>query len=345
MARQQYLDYLRAFCTLCVIGIHTSGPFFRSSPAWSLTGVAGGVIDTTVRVGLPLFFMISGALLLAKPSASPGQFYLRRFPKILVPFLLYSAIYYTYTHTVEKPSSMALDDFFLSVAQGPQYYHLWFVYALIGIYLVTPFLSLAISHTSDRTLWTALLVMLTALQIRQLAPMVDLQLDPQLFLVSPWLLYFVGGYAMARLYEEHWRWAAFLGLAVLGIVSTFFARAYRLQFGIFDQGLNMYALSFGVFGLFISARRFLAERSILGRTIQVVAKYSYEIYLVHPLVLLWLRDKVFGMTSAHPIWNTFALTAAVLVVSLLVAAAIQTIATGPCLRLVNRLIPRGGTRQ
>lgn len=77
----------------------------------------------------------------------------------------------------------------------------------------------------------------------------------------------------------------------------------------------------------------------------VAAKHSYEIYLAHPLVLPWLRDKVFGMTSMHPIWNMVALTTAVLVGSLLVVAVIQTLITGPCLRLINRLAIQASRRQ
>ncbi|MGO4412128.1 acyltransferase [Cupriavidus sp. KB_39] len=334
MTRQKYLDYLRAFSAICVIGIHTHGPFFQKPAIWSPTGIAGGIMDTTVRVGLPLFFMLSGALLLAKPYDSVSRFYLKRFPKILIPFVLYSAAYYVYVHTVEKPSPMSFSDLVIALVREPQFYHLWFVYSLIGLYFIAPFLSIAISRVPTRTLWTGILVLLAILQVRQFSHLAGIGINGALFLVSPWLLYFVGGYAITRL-DAHQYSLAFFGLTVFGFISTFFARAAHLQIGIFDQGLNMYALAFGVFGLFMGAKHLPADGAILDRLMSTISKYSYEIYLVHPLILVWLRDTVFKMTELHPIWNTFVLTSTVLFGSLLVAAVIQTLVTGPCLRAAD----------
>ena len=337
MTRQKYLDYLRAFSAICVIGIHTHGPFFQKPAIWSPTGIVGGIMDTTVRVGLPLFFMISGALLLAKPYASASRFYLKRFPKILIPFTLYSAAYYVYVHTVERPSPMSVGDFGIALLREPQFYHLWFVYSLIGLYFIAPFLSAAVNLISTRTLWAGILVLLAILQVRTFSPLAGIQINGAIFLVSPWLLYFGGGYAITRL-DAHQFKRVFFGLTVFGFISTFFARAVHLQIGIFDQSLNMYSLAFGVFGLFMGAKQLPADGAILDRVMSTISKYSYEIYLVHPLVLVWLRDTVFEMTELHPIWNTFLLTSTVLIVSLLVAALVQTLITGPCLRVAE---PKG----
>jgi len=336
MTRQKYLDYLRAFSAVCVIGIHTNGPFFLAPSVWSPTGIVGGVIDTTVRVGLPLFFMISGALLLAKPIDSVGHFYLRRFPKILIPFLLYSAAYYVYVHVLVKPSPISLGGFALAVVEEPQFYHLWFVYTLIGIYFIVPFISIAVGQMNNRMLWTGLFVSMALLQLRQLSPLAGLHFNGGLVAIGPWLLYFVGGYAITRLDGKRYR-TTFLGLTALGFVATFFARALQLEIGIFDQGINMYALTFGVFGLFMGVKRYPAEGSIADRSISTIGKFSYEIYLVHAIVLAYLRDSVFRMGQDHPIRDTFLLTASVLLASLAIAMLVQTLITGPCVKAVNRL--------
>ena len=336
MTRQKYLDYLRAFSAICVIGIHTHGPFFQKAAIWSQTGIVGGVIDTTVRVGLPLFFMISGALLLGKVYDSVSRFYLKRFPKILIPFLLYSAAYYVYVHLVEKPSPMSFGDFWMTVIREPQFYHLWFVYTLIGIYFIVPFISIAVTPMNTRMLWTGLLVSLALLQMRQLSPLVGLQINGSLVAIGPWLLYFVGGYAITRLDGERYR-TTFLSLTAAGFITTFFARALQLEIGIFDQGINMYALTFGMFGLFMSAKHYPPAGSIVDRSISTIGKFSYEIYLVHAVVLAYLRDSMFRMGQDHPIRDTFLLTASVFLASLAIAMLVQTLITGPCVKAVNRL--------
>ncbi len=334
MTRQKYLDHLRAFSAICVIAIHTTGPFFRASGVWTPTGIAGGLIDTTVRVGLPLFFMISGALLLAQPPSSPAAFYRRRLPRVVVPFVLYSAAYYVYVHTVERPGPMSIGDFAMALLSAPQYYHLWFVYTLIGIYLFTPFLAQAVQGLSQRSIWGCIVVLIVVLQLKQLGPLFGIKPYESFFIANAWVIYFGAGYAITRLEaDKHRRF--FLALAAVGFVATFVARGFKVPIGVFDQGLNMYLLAFGAFGLFASMQGFAPEHSLPDRIVSTIGKYSYEVYLVHPLVIIFLRDKVFEMGYDHPIWNTFALTSTVLCGSLAVALLIQTFVSAPILRVLQ----------
>jgi peptidoglycan/LPS O-acetylase OafA/YrhL len=64
--------------------IHTVDP--NRAPRASTGFVAAHWTQDLVRAGLPIFFMLSGALLFAAPARSPGAFYLRRLSRLLIPF-------------------------------------------------------------------------------------------------------------------------------------------------------------------------------------------------------------------------------------------------------------------
>lgn len=93
-SRIPWLDNIRVFACILVIASHIVGQFFVSPPftpdnetfAWS------SFYTVLVRVSIPLFFMISGALLLPVRDTT-GQFLKKRFTRVLFPFLLWSAFY------------------------------------------------------------------------------------------------------------------------------------------------------------------------------------------------------------------------------------------------------------
>ena len=78
-----------------VIVLHALGDYFYkessfgSSLWWCL-----GFINEFCRTGVPLFFMISGFLLLKEDIPDIKEFYKRRFTKICIPLACYNVFYY-----------------------------------------------------------------------------------------------------------------------------------------------------------------------------------------------------------------------------------------------------------
>ena len=93
------------------------------------------------RVAVPLFFMVSGYLLLRKEEPY-GDFFRKRALKVFVPFLIWSVIYLLWKREgFDLPFSLKLvASYILKIVRGPRENHLWFFYALIGLYLFTPIL-------------------------------------------------------------------------------------------------------------------------------------------------------------------------------------------------------------
>jgi len=131
--RDHALDGMRVLATLFVITIHVcaQGFFQMDQRNWWATNI----YDSISRVAVPLFFMISGALLLPRSHAvaSIG----RRLWRIGLPLLGWSVLYLLwFRHTGQHHTGwLGL------IIAGPVIGHLWYLYALAGVYVFLPVLA------------------------------------------------------------------------------------------------------------------------------------------------------------------------------------------------------------
>ena len=157
-SRDIRLDILRVISMTMIVFMHA--PLPGSAPGYVLSG-----LSYLTAPGLVLFFMISGALLLGN-SLSTKEFLKRRLTKVVFPTLFWSFFYLAYTTVVGHgfDSKELLMDV-LSIPFSAQGHGvLWFMYALVGLYLLTPILSRWLKNASKQEvefyllLWTITLV-------------------------------------------------------------------------------------------------------------------------------------------------------------------------------------------
>jgi surface polysaccharide O-acyltransferase-like enzyme len=156
-----WIDNLRVLATISVVFLHVSCPLlykFESNPDWW----CGNIYDSTVRFCVPIFVMITGALLL------PKQYDLTHFLKskvirILFPFLFWSFVYLLFNLFVKKTrgENLTLIDtinyVIISIKKGTSY-HLWYVYMIIGVYLFIPIISKCIKICSEKEILYFLII-------------------------------------------------------------------------------------------------------------------------------------------------------------------------------------------
>ncbi|MFH8136141.1 acyltransferase [Pantoea osteomyelitidis] len=146
-----WIDNLRAVACMMVIMIHTTtwyitGPEAVSGIRWDLANL----LNSASRVCVPLFFMISGYLFFGERSAQK-----RHFLRIVLCLLFYSAVslvYIAWLTPISEGRSL------LKLLQKPVFYHLWFFFAIIGIYLLSP----VIQVKAVRARYVAVLVLVLA---------------------------------------------------------------------------------------------------------------------------------------------------------------------------------------
>ena len=128
------IDVVRAIAIIAVLVCHTSIEIERMSEYQRLFFFAIG------KFGVPFFFLISGYLNIREKNNSI-DFLRKRANRILIPFLLWVVLYGMYNYF--NGGKFGGDLLLCSPSA-----HLWYIYALMGLYLITPVLSSFFSNCS-----------------------------------------------------------------------------------------------------------------------------------------------------------------------------------------------------
>lgn len=138
--RQQWVDLCRVVSIYGVILLHSCGATFYQYGSVPLTDwLSANILDSAVRSSVPLFVMISGALILPRYNNSL-EFVGKRVFKVVIPLIVWSLAYLFFvSHHNGQPVQ------WLSIFEKPAMYHLWFVYMIIGLYLLIPLYSIILA--------------------------------------------------------------------------------------------------------------------------------------------------------------------------------------------------------
>ena len=148
------LDLIRVIAILLVITQHAWTGLQLDEPT---AGIGRYLYQALVVMGVPLFFMLSGALMLTAKPLPINDFLTRRFKRLLLPFVLWATLIYIISAAMHKyPEIDTLQDalrcylpYMLTDKVNAAY---WYFFVLIGIYLLTPFLQRALLAPQARQL-------------------------------------------------------------------------------------------------------------------------------------------------------------------------------------------------
>lgn len=287
-----WADRLRIAATIGVITVHASAsipPLFgHVSPG---TWWSAHIIDCMARFCVPVFVMLSGALLL-RNAGKPAEFFRKRFLRIVFPFIFWSLTYSLLQLTLKtgrlwEMSALEYLNFFLGQLSGDRIsYHFWYVYMIMGLYLLIPFIGGLIRSAKDSSLlgFTAVWFLL----------IFWVDITDQDFKI-PDMLRYLGylplGYYLGTMDINRIHRFVPLGLTVLGgmttIIGTFWLSNQSSKFNTLLYGYanpSILLFSVGVFMLFKSLNGYPSGKAGL-----FINRYSYGIYLVHVLVLSQIK--------------------------------------------------------
>lgn len=171
-----WLDVVRFIAMFTVVCCHCTDPFnFYPGTAPNIGEIKlwGAIYGSVLRPCVPLFVMITGALLLPV-RGDASTFYKKRIPRVFYPFLIWSVLYnlfpwitgllglnpqiildffpYAGEEVMQQSFSVSLEyilmiPFNFSILAV----HMWYIYLLIGLYLYLPVFSAWVEKASERT--------------------------------------------------------------------------------------------------------------------------------------------------------------------------------------------------
>ena len=280
--------------------------------------------------------MISGVLLLAPEKSEPvAVFYRKRFSRILIPLASWTIVYsiiriwpFLHDPAALGPESLRI---FKDILAGNPYYHLWYMYMLVGLYLFLPILRFCVKSASFDDLrllcmaWFAIAIISSAAYTFN-GP---LQARFSIFIgsFSNFIPYCLAGYVIAASKAAMRAWRLWVIVVAGGVLSVIMTHAL----GALPSEPRFYAYSFVSITIVpMSLALFkLAKRLTLplagNRFNARFADFTLGIYLIHPAVLKALAAFGFNATSFHPAFSIPFLAVSTFMLSAACTAAIATI--------------------
>ncbi len=289
-AREENYDMLKVIAMICVMLLHIGDDYgvyiVSDEPVYFFS--LGNICVTLTTFAVPCFLMTSGAMLLSKPKNKNFKlFYKKSFFHVGLPTLLVSALYVCYnTVKLYYHISLGMDvtdtpaTYFAEWLRGEPFYHLWYMYMLVGIYLLVPIL-IRIKESLDFEIWKKIA------EFSLVAAMI--LWGTSSFKVhwglegSVYLAYFLMGDVLRTYYSRHQekKTAAKIGIGFIILILYCIAREYLIR-----NDMRQYQFAFmGNFHPMVMAAAILIFAGFSNLKIKKewhrVSEKSFYMYLLH----------------------------------------------------------------
>lgn len=286
------LDILRILACCMVIFMHSPMPDEQAN------GLFLSTLSYVTAPCIGLFFMVSGALLLPIKTDAFG-FLKKRLGKVVIPTLLWS-FFYLVVNVWMKNSKVSWLRSVLSLpfsAQGNPV--LWFMYTLIGLYLLAPILSRWLQTTSVKELELYLGIWAVSLCYPLLNQFVGLNQGTTgvLYYFTGYVGYFVLGYYLKN-YPKRLSFKVILCAMVIAIIAPVVCKIGHIQVNFYEVFwyLSVFVAVQCIFWFKLVMDYPQKEISLKIQSIVIeMSRLSFGIYLVHIFIMryvLWEWDVI-----------------------------------------------------
>ena len=335
------VDLIRTFAIVLVIVLHASTEtvtvFNQMSPEGVTLWWTTNIYDSLARPAVPLFIMLSGMLLLqpAKLNESLGVFFKKRLNRIALPFVFWGIAYFAWRAFVNG-ETLTTNSIVQGVLTGP-YNHFWFLYLIVGLYLLTPVLRVLVAYVKRRTFsFLMILWFLGTAIVPLLGLFSDYSLNANVFIITGWLGYFLLG---AYFLKTRVRPIILYTIMTLGYTWTIIGT--YLIVGTIGEHVSQFfydAASFSMIGASVALFLLLSmvpshtleERFPRGnRVLRLISQNTIPIYLFHVMVLESLQKGFFGfqisLSTMNPVLEIPLITVTTLLICLAVILPLKKI--------------------
>lgn len=310
-----YADLLRIIATFAVIVLHVSASKWYEAPIREYNWQMFNVYDSLVRWSVPVFVMLSGMFFLNPNKEIDFKKLFHKYILRIVLTIIFWGLFYQFSEIFAKfilhHESITMKKIVVAFAKipfGPPWYHLWYLYMLIGLYLLVPLYRIFTKHTTEKQFLYLLILFFIFGLCLPFAKKILLYFDSRLNINFgiPELVnysgYFFAGYYFSKYSVSKKLRITIYIFAICSFVFTIAGTSY-ISIKNKEPNGNLYdnllpTTMFEALAIFTFIKSIFAKKEISEKLYTFISKLSqcsFGIYLIHDFI----RAVVFmvGITS------------------------------------------------
>lgn len=295
--KHKWIVSLRSMACLSIVLLHVIGCWlgFGISPYDALGGgISRGrlifdqiFIQVLVRWAVPCFVMISGYLILDPNRDMPVSKIWRYIKRMLYSLLTFGLFYCLIQNVLDmgigNPVYLIISSV-KNLIEGNCWGHMWYVYMMIGLYILTPIIRGFVARESKHEVWFVLvLLFLLTIVIPTINLFFSLSIARFVMISMPYLFYYIAGYYIPRLECKRNAMVIILLGGVVGFVIMLILRlqGYNVSVDSDNAFVAMYSMALYYFASNCDKLEIIANNIF----IEIVSEISFAVYLIHPFFL------------------------------------------------------------
>lgn len=326
-----FLDVLRILATIAVICIHVVAQNLNNINITAFEWNVFNIFDSISRWAVPVFVMISGTLFLDNnKKIDVKKIYRSNILRIITAFIFWSFIYISLANITLNRNYNILE-YIYNIIEGPE--HLWFLYMIVGLYLIIPILRKITEDTKITEYFLIISLIFTfiipsILKFPRFTNFIKINNNMGVYITLGYSSYFILGYWLNKKNFSLKQIKVIYFLSILGFCITILGNIIMKKNNISSSMVNSFYpnILLESIGIFIFFKSFKFQCStIIKKVIYKVSKYSFGIYLVHALIIAIIKKIGINTLSFNPILSVPTIIILTFFISLIISKIINNI--------------------
>ena len=302
MKKDERLEHLRVISCCFVILGHIANWYMREYPDLPLNSyICGLIVNGICRISVPVFFMISGALLLEQTINYKKS--LKRTGSMLFKTIVWTLVFMVWDY-------LYLDDAYdlQQIFTTPIRVHFWFMYVMVGICLTTPLWQKLVSGDSEKLMYYFSVTFIAVMALTFVLNMLRMNITYEIPLLgnSCYAGYFIMGYVL-RHYADKInikKWICFAVLLLCITCTNVLTWIYTKNTGSHYETFSDFRSVFiGVSAMTIFYMAMKMKEPPKRIWVTALSKHSFNIYMIHVFFLDILQQNI-DVTKVNAWWGT-----------------------------------------
>ena len=330
--RIKYIDIMKGVAIICVVLCHAVESAY-SGAEWIALSNMSKIFKITIftigRIGVPLFVLASGVLLLNKKFENENdiiKFYKRNLVPLLIVTEIWNTIYYIFMK-VWYSQEFEIKEFveillFLKNSNSP---NMWYMPMILGMYIVVPFLSIIVHKFSLKEIKIPLIVgIICSTLIPSLSVILSYRIPTSTVINTAFLggvygIYLVLGYYMDKInILDKISTLKMIFILIIELCITVASQIILLNKGVnYNLWYNFLPLVILAFTVFILLKRLKNINEKIYAIFYKLSTQTLAIFFIHMLIKYIVQSYINSFNIINPV-KTIILFVVIFVFTLIV---------------------------